>query len=391
MNPKVVLPLAVIGLAGLGSAILFATSAPVAGRPAQRSVLAVRVMPVEMRTLRLEVRSQGTVAPRTESELIPEVSGRVIWTSPSLVSGGYFEEGDLLLRIDPQDYEASAERARAAVARAQGEDEHAEQSLRRQRDLAERSVVSGAALDDAERNARVASATLREARVALEQAERDLARTEIRAPFTGRVREERVDVGQFLNRGSDFAMAYATDFVELRLPIADHQLAYLDLPMWGAAQLSEDELPEVRLHARFAGREHVWRGRVVRTEGEIDPKSRLVHMVARVANEDSGEGVPLPVGLFVQAQIAGRYAEAVAVLPRQAMQGPDQVFVVDAENRLRFRDVEVLRIEREDVLIQSGLLDGELVCISTIQAPVDGMLVNPVAMDGAPARGSPGA
>jgi RND family efflux transporter MFP subunit len=250
--------------------------------------------------------------------------------------------------------------------------------LLRERDLAERQVVSDAVLDDSQRRARVATANLREARVALEQAERDLARTEIAAPFTGRVREERVDVGQFLNRGQSFASIYATDFVEVRLPIADAQLAHLELPIWQPGSIPEEELPEVVLSTRFAGEERSWRGRVVRTEGEIDAKSRLVHVVARVSN-DAGEGtLPLPVGLFVQARIEGRTVQDVIVIPRRALQNPGQVFVIDDEDHLRFRTVELLRIESDEALVRSGLTDGERVCISPIQAPVDGMRVRPV-------------
>lgn len=401
MNPKVVLPLAALAVAALGAGILMMTSTPVSGRPSERMVRAVRVVSVTSRSVQLEVRSQGTVAPRTESDLIPEVSGRVVWTSPALVSGGYFDEGEPLLRIDQTDYEAAVARAQASVWRARGEHEHARDVLKRQRDLEKRSVVSAAALEDAERTAQVMDASLREARLALEQAERDLVRSEITAPFSGRVRDERVDVGQFLNRGTAFATIYATDFVEVRLPIADAQLAYLDLPLWGREAPAEELLPEVTLSARFAGRDHTWRGRIVRTEGEIDAKSRLVHVVAQVANDPAlfggadlpgsdvpgsdlpgpePEGIPLPVGLFVQARIGGRAAEGVAVIPRQALLGPGQVLIVDDENRLRFRDVEVLRLDREEALISSGLRDGDRVCLTSIQAPVDGMTVRPMGV-----------
>jgi RND family efflux transporter MFP subunit len=380
----VVLPIAALALATAGGGILLATSSPVSGRPTERLMRAVRVVPVTTRTVQLEVRSQGTVAPRTESELIPEVSGRVVWTSAALVSGGYFSEGEPLLRIDRTDYAASVERARAALERASGEYEHASETLRRQRDLKARNVVSEAALDDAERTSRVTQANRHEARLALEQAQRDLARTEIPAPFTGRVREERVDVGQFLNRGQAFATLYATDFVEVRLPIADSQLAYLDLPLWSRRAVPESSLPEVTLTADFAGREQTWKGRVVRTEGEIDAKSRLVHVVAQVANIDEPGRTPLPVGLFVQARIAGRQADGVAVVPRQALQGATRVLIVDAQDRLRYREVQVLRIEQDEALIVGGLEPGERVCISSIQAPVDGMTVRPVDPTPAP-------
>ncbi len=378
MNTKVVLPLAALAVASLGAGLLLATGSTVSGRPSDRALRAVRVVEVRSRTVQLEVRSQGTVLPRTESELIPEVSGSVVWTSPALVSGGYFEANEPLLRIDQRDYRANVDRAKAARARARSEHDHAQNNLERRVDLKERNVVSDAALDDARRSSEVAAANLRDSVVALDQARRDLERTEIRAPFSGRVRDEKVDVGQFLARGQAFATIYATDYVEVRLPIADAQLAYLDLPLWGRRQVREDQLPEVELSARFAGRDHVWTGRVVRTEGEIDARSRLVHVVARVATEVSGDAMPLPVGLFVQGRIAGRSETEVAVIPRQALRNQSQVLVVDDQDRLRFRAVEVLRVEGENALIASGLADGERVCVSAIHAPADGMAVRPV-------------
>ena len=381
MRLKVVLPAAAIGVSLLGAAVLIATSSPVEGRPSARQIRPVRVLEAQPGTVQLRVLSQGTVAPRTESALIPEVSGPVVWVSPALVSGGYFEAGQVLLRIDPLDHEAALERARASVARAEGEYEHARQVLERQRGLASRNVVSAAALDEAERSGRVTEAALREARVARGQAERDLARTEIKAPFTGRVRDERVDVGQFLSRGNAFGTIYATDYVEVRLPVPDHQLAYLDVPLWDRGDL-EGELPEVTLSARFAGAEHAWQGHIVRTEGEIDPKSRMVHVVARVedpyAISADGSRPPLAVGLFVNAEIAGRSAEQVTLVPRSAMRERSRVLVVDQENRLRYRDVEVLRIDRDDVLIRAGLDAGERVCISQLQTVVEGMEVRPL-------------
>lgn len=172
----------------------------------------------------------------------------------------------------------------------------------------------------------------------------------------------------------------------MRLPIADAQLAYLELPIWRRGAIPEGGLAGTTLSARFAGQEHSWSGRLVRTEGEIDAKSRLVHVVVRVANDGASGAIPLPVGLFVQARIAGRSVDNVAVVPRQALQTPGRVFIVDNEDRLRFRDVEVLRVEGDDALIRRGLAEGDRVCISPIQAPVEGMQVRPVPSPDVAAR-----
>jgi RND family efflux transporter MFP subunit len=369
---KILLPLIVVGLALLGAFGLFATRKVVTPTPPERRLPAVRVSVVSPRTVNIQVRSQGTVMPRTESQLIPEVSGPAIWTSPILVSGGYFDAGERLVKIDPARYETAVERARATLERAIGEADFARQDLRRQEDLAEDEIISRTSFENANRDHSEAQANLRDARAALAEAERDLERTVIRAPFSGRVREERVDVGQFLSRGTSFATLYATDFLEIRLPVPDDQLAFFDTPLW-TRTTEVTELPRVRLHTRFAGQEREWWGRIVRTEGEIDPKSRMVHVVARLENE-----LTLPVGLFVLADIEARSAENVVVLPRAAMLDSTHVVVVDDEDRLRRRPVEVLRLDRDEALIASGLTAGERVCSSPPADFIDGQLVKPL-------------
>ncbi len=385
----VVWPLTVIGTALAASAVLLATAPAVISVTPERVLPTVRVIEVQPRSVRLEVRSQGTVAPRTESELVPEVSGPVVWVSSALVSGGFFEQGAPLLRIDPRDYEAAVQRARAAVARALGESEHADAELSRRERLSKRDIASASQLSDAKRAARVSRANLTDARVALEQAERDLARTEVRAPFSGRVREERVDVGQFASRGQPLASLYATDYAEIRLPIPDHQLAYLPLPGLGGAP--DAEPPKVTLRARFAGAEHVWEGRLVRTEGEIDARSRMVHGIARVEDpyESAAGRPPLAVGLFVSAVIEGALAHDVLVVPRAALREDRALLVVDRDGRLRHREAEVLRVDGDDLVARASLAPGDRICVSSLPVAVDGMEVrvrSTEAPDAAPAK-----
>ncbi len=373
---KWIAPLGVLAVALLGAGALIATAPTPHTTPTPELLIAVRVIEARPETITLRVRSQGTVAPRTESALIPEVSGQVVSISPALVSGGFFQEGDLLLQIASLDYEAGVARSRASLARAESEFEHAAQNLGRYERLSKRDISSTSQLDDARRAQRVAEAVLEEARVTVAQAERDLDRTLIRAPFTGRVRDEQVDLGQFVSRGAKVATIYATDFVEMRLPIPDRELAYLDLPLWqGTGALAEG--PPVSIRARFAGADHEWIGRVVRTEGEIDPKSRMVHVVARVedpyAETETGRP-PLAVGLFVQAEIAGPQVSGVTVVPRVALRD-EHLMVVDADSRLHLREVDVLRVDGEDVLIRTQLAPGERVCVTPLQAVVDGMFV----------------
>lgn len=382
--------LAIVAAAALVVVIAWMTRPGVKAGPPREIAPLIEVIRAQPRDLRFVVHAQGTVVPRSESDLVPQVSGEVIWVSQNLVSGGFFNEGDPLLRIDPSDQRVELEAARAVVARTKSEYARAKTEIERQRRLADQGVASQARIDDAEKAFRVAEAELREEVAKLARAERNLERTEIGAPYQGRVRSEIADVGQFASRGSSLAKLYATDYAEVRLPLPDRDLFYLDIPfdLSGERSVPGDDPaearvgPEVVLRAEFAGESRTWVGRIVRTEGEIDAKSRMVHLVARVEDPYGQNGAigsaPLAVGLFVEAEIQGRNVEGVFVLPRTALRtdaGDDLVYVVDAGDRLRFRAVNVLRAEREEVVIDGGLEPGDRICISPMVAAIDGMVV----------------
>jgi RND family efflux transporter MFP subunit len=375
---QALLVLAILGVAVLLAALLVATRPVLQPQNQARPLPTVRVLSAEQRDQVLTVRSQGAVQPRTEADLVPQVSGRVVWLSPAMQAGGHFAEGEELLRIDDSDYRAGVGSAEAAVMRAAAEAEFARFESERLGTLQSRDLASRSQAENALRARRVAESGLKEAEVALQRARLDLERTVIRAPFTGRVRSERLDIGQALNRGEAVASIYATDYVEVRLPIADRQLAYLDPALLMGGALQPASAPPVVLRAEFGGRELSWEGRVVRTEGEIDARSRMVHVVARVENPEAPGQPLLPVGLFVQAEIRGQMARGVIELPRAALRDGERVLVVDADDRLRFRAVEILRTERDRVLVRAGIADGERVCVSPLQIVVDGMRVAPV-------------
>ena len=383
MNKKY-LPVVVLAGGFAMAALMIATGPDVAPRPSQAVAPLVRVVEANPTTVQLNASTHGTVVPRTESDLVPEVDGRVQQVSESLVSGGFFAKGDVLLAIDPLDYEVALEQARAGLARARSDLGNARKSHERQQDLVNRGATSDSQRDDALNRVRIAEATLREATARLARAERDLARTKIVAPYDGRVRSERVDVGQFVKRGTSIGTIYAVDFAEVRLPINDEELAYLDLPLAHAGAELAQPVPVV-LRARFAGEEHEWQGHVVRTEGELDPKTRMVNVVAQVPDPyaPSADRPPLSVGLFVDVEIQGATLPNLVVLPRSALRGNNQVLVVDAQSQLRIREVDVLRSANDAVYITGGLSAGERVCISPLQSTVEGMAVR--VLDEAPA------
>jgi len=380
------------------------------------------------------VLAQGTVLPRTESDLVAEAAGRVVWVSPEFASGGFFAEGEVLLRIDARDYEMTLESARARLARSRSDLVHANATLKRQSSMRTTGTSSKKLLDDAIHATAVAEAGLREARVTLGRAELDLERTEIRGPFAGRVKEKHIDIGQFVARGSPVARVYAVDYAEVRLPIPDEDAAVLDLPLGyrddaavlpvvsGAAgegvagpgpgvvsatemvssegdMLVADELelaplPELRgsdadvlLSAEVGGRLHQWKGRIVRTEGTLDPRTRMITAVARIEDPYARAGdsnrPPLSMGLFVSAEIRGRTIDDLYELPRSALRERDgAVVVVDDEQRLRLRRVEVLRTERERIWIAAGLTPGERIVTTPLDVFVEGSVVRTTDLEG---------
>ena len=377
MIRTLVIPTAIVLLFLSVAATLMATAPVLEPANDTPKPLTVRVRTIETESIELKVHSQGSVAPSTVSQLIPEVSGRVTWTSPSLVAGGFFEAGQELARIDDLDYRNAQDRSNAALKRATAEVEHAKYEYRRLRSLAERKLVSRSALENGLRAYRVTQATFEDAQANSEQAKENVKRTVLRAPFTGLVRAENIDIGQFASRGQAIATLYANDVVEVRLPIADRQLAFLNLPPLRNGNFPKDMQPTVKLSADYGGQVRQWFGKIVRAEAEIDTSSRMVHLVARV--ESSKDSQDLSVGLFVTAEIAGLAVENIVRLPRSAIRNDNQVLVVDTENRLRFRDIQPLRLYRDNVLINAGLNPGERVCISTVQTAIDGMAVNPIA------------
>ena len=193
------------------------------------------------------------------------------------------------------------------------------------------------------------------------------------------MRSKEVDVGQFVQRGASLATLYSVDVAEVRLPIPNSELAYCRLPLAYRDQTATTDGPRVKLTALFAGEEHSWEGRIVRTEGEIDARTRMVNAIAQVADPyargRNSRRPPLAVGMFVRAEIEGIRVQDVIRVPRSAMRGGNVLYVIDRAGKLRLREVDPLRSERDVVLLREGIEDGEMICVSPLEAPVDGMAV----------------
>lgn len=341
----------------------------------------VRIKTVAFQDYRLIVRSQGTVTPRTESELVAQVAGQVIQVAPQFAPGGFFDEGNLLVRLDPRDYEFALARLEAEITQAklQLAQEEEEANIARQEWAQLSNGEEPHPLVLREPQLAKARATLSAAEASFKQAQLNLARTEIRAPFDGRIRTKRVDLGEYVNPGVPLATIYAVDYAEVRLPIPDDEMAYLDCcSEYSDKNRSTLDIPVI-LRASFAGQVFEWNGKIVRIEGEIDPLTRMVHLVARVEDPygriRQNKQPPLAVGLFVEADIMGRSLKNVIIIDRSALRGGNTVLVIDEDERLHFREVSILRVDGETVIIDSGLKEGEKICISPLETVAEGMKV----------------
>jgi RND family efflux transporter MFP subunit len=340
---------------------------------------AVLVDTIEARieSLNFSVYSQGTVKPRTETTLVAEVAGQIVSVSSNFISGGFFRKGEMLLQIDPSDYETALLSAQANLAsrKAQLSDQKArsEQALKDWKNLGRQGEPSDLTLRKPQ--LAEAQAAVQAAEAQLQEAKRNLQRTRIKVPYDGLVRSKLVDVGQFVSPGTPLGVTFAIDTAEIRLPLSGSDLAYLDLP--SATRLDRAHRVPVKLSADSAGVNGEWSSEIVRTEGVVDEKSRVVYAVAEVVDPygilGQSEQQELKMGSFVRAEIQGLRAENVVVLPRSVLRADDTILIANEQRKLEIRPVDVMRAEPRKVYLGAGVKEGERVITTSLDAPIPGM------------------
>jgi RND family efflux transporter MFP subunit len=333
----------------------------------------------------ISVKTQGEVRPKTEIDLIPQVSGRIVAMSESFNEGAEFVPNSMLMKIDDADYQVAAIGAEARVAEAQTalERELATAKIKEEEWSNERQTEEPTQFALNLTQVAEAEARLRSARADLQKARLDLERTEIKVPFYGRVRERNVGIGQYVTAGTRMGRVFSIDTVEVRLPLTDAQLVELNLPM-GFMESDLVEAPRVSFRASLGNRDYYWQGHIVRIDAAVDRETRLIYATAEVADPyglGATEGMPMAVGMFVSAEIEGVSEQSAYVMPRLALRNQDKVYVINAENRLEIRTVDVLSTSEERVLVTSGVNPGDRVVTSTLPNAVDGMEVEPIARE----------
>ncbi|MEX1032595.1 MAG: efflux RND transporter periplasmic adaptor subunit [Cellvibrionaceae bacterium] len=383
LKNRAVLPVAILGMAGLVCAVLLLQRPSVDPVAMEPPVTTIRTITARSESITLTVSSRGKVQPAVVSEVSAAVNGPVTWISPSLVAGGYLQQGAEILRIDPSDYQTALDKSQAARKQAKAEADHASKELERTTDLAGRGLASDSELQNARRAAEVAAGRLSNAQADLNQAQLNLRRTALKAPFNAIVQNRNIELGQNVSPGQSVATLYGAETVEVKLPLANRQLGFLSVPPSFRGALPEDQAPEVLLAGNYAGEDYIWSGKLVRTEAGLDASNNTVQAIVRVsqvqaptdANHEGFATIPLPIGLLVEAKIIGKTIDNIIALPRHVIRKNTQVLVAAPDDTLRIREVDILRLESDRVLIQGGLKPGERVIVSPIQAVVDGMRI----------------
>ena len=378
---RYLLPMALIALSLV---VVIALVAVAKGKRPERKetgAQAVLVDAIQARksTLNLTVYSQGAVKPRTETTLVAEVAGQIVDVSSNFIAGGFFRKGEVLLQIDPSDYETALLRAQASLASRQAKytDEKArsEQAMKDWTNLGREGKPSDLVLRKPQLAEALAGVQAAEAE--LKEAERDLQRTRIRVPYDGLVRNKLVDIGQYVAPGTPLGVTFAIDTAEIRLPLSGNDLEFLDLP--SATRLDPEHRVPVTLKDESGFSDNEWHAHIVRTEGVVDQDSRVVYAVAEVVDPygvlGRSQQPELKMGSFVRAEIQGLKLEDVVVLPRAVLQANETVLVANEERKLDVRPVRVIRAEPRVVYIGDGIAEGDWVITTSLDAPIPGTLL----------------
>ncbi len=376
---KIGLPIIIILLAAVATKTMIAgRKAPVKKTHIDRGALVETVVAVKTERV-IKINSTGTVRPHQEVTVIPQVSGRVISLSDKLMAGGFFKKGEILFGIEPVDYELALERALATLAKREFELSSVESKakiarlewdrLKGGQDAPANSLaLYGPQLKDAKANLASAEASRR-------QAEIDLERTTIKAPFNCVIRSESIDEGQYVKSGSAVMVLAGTDEAEVVVPVNLDDLYWLDIPGPGRGSAASPAKIILQTgNSRFS-----WQGNIDRSLAEVDPQGRMARLVVSIKDpyllkKTGAPGQPaLAIGSFVEISFEGRVMTDIFAIPRQALRDNNTVWIMAADNLLRIKAVKPVRLEKDEVFINGGIEAGDLIILTNLTGAANGM------------------
>jgi RND family efflux transporter MFP subunit len=365
---QIILPLIILAIGGLLYSVFASMKMPPEEKTQVDITPIVAVENIRVAPLALQVDSYGIVKPKYETQLVAQVSGQILELSEVFVRGGFVKEGQLLARIDPNDYEAALIDAQANLASARA----SLQKERAQGKVAEREwqkITHSSPTELSLRKPQLAQelARVKAAQASVLRAERNMERTAVKAPFDAMIAERDIGLGSFVGKGSAIGKLLSTAVAEVRLPVADNQLQFL---------LNQGQNAQVNLLGTFAGKEQIWQAVINRSEGVIDDKSRMSYLVAEVQDPyrltSISEDNPLRFGSYVQAKILGVELPQASLLPSYLVVN-NKVALLNKDSTLHYVNVDIVRQQGSQVIVASGLVDGDQLIVSALDYPVEGM------------------
>ena len=365
---QIIIPIVIL-IAGL---LIFFVFSSMKKPPAEKEEIdntpIVSVESISLSPMTLDVDSYGVVKPKYETELVAQVSGQIVELSETFVRGGFVKEGQLLARIDPSDYEAALIEAEAtmASARASLETERAQGQVAKEE---WKQITDTSPTELSLRKPQLAQeiARVKSAQASILRAKRNLERTEIRAPYDAMIDSRNVGLGSFVGTGSMVGKLLGTAIAEVRLPVADNQLQFL---------INQGEDATVNLTGSFSGLKTQWSAKIARGEGVIDDTSRMSYLVAEIhdpyALVQKNDQTPLRFGSYVKAKVLGIEIAQAASVPRYLV-NDGRVALMNNESRLHYSPVTIVRQDGQNIIISSGIADGDKLIVSALDYPIDGM------------------
>ena len=341
--------------------------------------LVVETLGLVPRDYPVALESYGIIQPRTRSMLVAQVEGQIVDLNPNLRDGGFFETGDVLVTIDSRDYAADVRIAEATLADARQALAEAEARSNQAREDWDRLGNEGEIPDLVLRIPQLEAARARvlSAESNLRKARLDLERTQIQAPFAGRVLRKFVDLGQVVSRNTQLAEIYATDIVEIRLPIRNRDLSFINLPeTFRYSDETRNKGGRVEIRSDLAG-QATWEAELVRTEGAIDENARQLHVIAQITDPFAppAQGqTPLKIGQYVTAKLDGNVVPDALVIPNSSIYQGTYVYVVEGDILSR-RDIDILWQNDKEAVISSGLAAGDQLVTTALGQVTSGVRV----------------
>jgi len=375
---KILIPVGIILIAVVIKSLMGAFAPEAQKKVIESKAPLVDVLQVSPAPIIFEIESQGSIAPRTETTLVSEVSGQIKSVSDKFVAGGFFKKGERLLKIDPISYQVALLQAQARLDGANAkliEEVARGQQAEKEWSLTGRSKKNAPILALRKPQLQQAKADVKAAEADVKGAQIKLDRTEIIAPYDAMLKAKMVDIGQYVTTGSQLATTFAVDYAEIRLPIKEQDLAYIDIPAIGQ---SGRKGSQVELSSIQGGKITTWLTYITRSEGVVDATSRVNYVVAQIVDPyglltSQSSSAPIRIGTFVRAKIVGVEMANVIAIPRKAVRGANQIYLVGEDKKLNLADVEILRGDNKNIYISSGLAEGDQVVLTKLATAVSGM------------------